>query len=193
MVTTHQDINASPAVPQVVDRGLERNPLPSLVARELERVVTALVKKALSNQATWPGGLPITPVCAFGPSTPPLDVDELEKQLVDAAETRRQSDCTDFEDSLGTFNAGEINPENLMAEKNHSPISRSEEPVTMGQLKYLLQAVLEHKPQWTSDIADSDPIDNQQKEENVGASKPDYKIVIEKYSFPTPSIVFQVH
>jgi hypothetical protein len=191
MVTAHQDIDASPAA-QVVGRGLERNPLPSLVAGELEQVVTALVKKALSDQATWPGGLPITPVCAFGPSTPPLDVDELEKQLVDAAETRRQSDCTDFEDSLGTFDAGEINPGNLMAEKNHSPISRSEEPVTMGQLKYLLQAVLEHRSQSTSDIAESDPVDNQQKE-RVGASKPDYKIVIEKYSFPTPRIVFQVH
>jgi hypothetical protein len=192
MVATHQDINASPPVPQAVDRGLERKPLPTLVAGELESVVTELVKQALSNPATWPGGQPTTPVCAFGPSTPPLDTHELEKQLIDIAETSCQSDCTDF-DSLGTFDAGEVNPENLMAEKQHSPDSRSEELVTMGQLKCLLQAVLEHKPQSTSEIAESDLVHNQQKEEKVGASIPDYKIILEKYSFPTPSIVFQVH
>ncbi|KAL2812908.1 P-loop containing nucleoside triphosphate hydrolase protein [Aspergillus cavernicola] len=180
MVATYQDINASPPVPQAVDRGLERKPLPTLVAGELEPVVTELVKQALSNPATWPGGLPTTPVCAFRLSTPPLDTDELEKQLVDIAETSCQSDCTDF-DSPGIFEPGEINPQNFMAEQQHSPISRSEEPVTMGQLKCLLQAVLEHKPQSTSDIADSDLVDNQEKEERVGASIPDYRIILEKW------------
>jgi hypothetical protein len=176
----------------VIDRGLEKNHFSTIAFGELEPVVTELVKQALSNPATWPGGLPTTPVCAFGPSTPPLDTDELEKQLADVAETSCRSDSTKF-DSPSAFGAGEINTENFMAEKNHSPISRSEEPVTMGQLKCLLQAVLEHEPQSTSDIADSDLVDNQQKEERVGASVPDYQIILEKYSFPTPSIVFQVH
>jgi hypothetical protein len=180
MVATHQEVYKIPSA------------LPTIIAGELESVVTDLVKKALSNPATWPGGLPTTPVCAFGRSTPPLDTDELEKQLVDVAETSCQSDCTDF-DALGTFDAGEVNPENLMAEKQHSPNSRSEEPVTLGQLKCLLQAVLEHKSQSTSDIAESDLVDNQPKEERVGASIADYKIILEKYSFPTPSLVFQVH
>jgi hypothetical protein len=96
MVATHQDVNASPLAPQAVEQGLEKKPLPAIVAGELEQVVAGLVRKALSNPATWPGGLPTTPACSFGPSTPPLDADELEKQLLGAAETRSQS--TDIDD-----------------------------------------------------------------------------------------------
>lgn len=182
MVATHHDINASPSVPQAVDRGLEKKPLPTLVAGELELVVADLVKKALSNPATWPGGLPSTPAFAFGPSTPPLDVDELEKQLVDAAEIRRQSECTDFGGSLGTFDAREIKLENLTAEKQHSPFSRSEEPVTMRQTKVLPQDVPDHKPQSASAGADSSLVEDGQDEERVRASKPDYKIILKTYS-----------
>ncbi|KAL2809928.1 hypothetical protein BDW59DRAFT_168195 [Aspergillus cavernicola] len=94
----HGQVHPSPSNSQAVDHGFEKKPLPTIVVRELERVLDNLMKKALSNLATWPGGLPATPVCSFGPSTPPLDVDELEKQLVDAAETRSQSDCTDIDD-----------------------------------------------------------------------------------------------
>ncbi|KAL4759751.1 ATP-binding protein [Aspergillus foveolatus] len=96
MVTTHQDANASPSGAQAGEQGLEKKSLPTISAGELESVVASLVKKALSNPATWPGGLPTTPVCSFGPSTPPLDADELEKQLLGAAETRGQS--TDIDD-----------------------------------------------------------------------------------------------
>ena len=170
MVATHHDINASPSVPQAVDRGLEKKPLPTLVAGELEPVVADLVKKALSNPAIWPAGLPATPVCSFGPSTPPLDADELKKQLVDAADTRGRSDCTDFEDSLGISNAQEIKLENVTTAKQHSRFPQSEtffnmpytppsEPVTMRQLKDLLQAVLQNKPLSTSDDAESGPVD----------------------------------
>ncbi|KAL5041615.1 hypothetical protein BDW71DRAFT_211951 [Aspergillus fruticulosus] len=95
MVATHQEVNASPSVSQAVGQSLERKPLPTIFAGELEPVVADLVKKALSNPATWLGGLPTTPLCSFGPSTPPLDADELEKQLVDAAETRSQFDSTE--------------------------------------------------------------------------------------------------
>lgn len=182
MVATHHDINASPSVPQAVDRGLEKKPLPTLVAGEVEPVVADLVKKALSNPATWPGGLPTTPVCAFGPSMLPLDVDELEKQLVDAAKTRCQSDCTDFEDSLGTFHAREIKLENPTAEKQHSSFSRSEVPVTMRQMKVLLQDVPDHKPQSTSAGAESALVENGQDQGRVRASKPDYKIILKTYS-----------
>ncbi|KAL3477397.1 hypothetical protein BJX99DRAFT_257426 [Aspergillus californicus] len=193
MVAAHHDLNTSPLVPQAIGRGLEKNPLSTIIVRELQPVVADLVRKALSNPATWLGRLPATSIWHLGPSMPPLDADKLEKQFVDVAETRCQFDYTDFEDSLGTFDAGEVRPENLMVEKQNSPISRSEEPVKLGQLNGLLQAVLERKPQSTSDIAESDPVDNQQKEERVGASKPDYKIILERYRSPTPSIVLQVH
>jgi hypothetical protein len=76
MVANHQDLNASPSDPQAVERGVEKKPWPTIGVQELEPVVADLVKKALSNPATWPGGLPTTPVYAFGPSTPPLDTDE---------------------------------------------------------------------------------------------------------------------
>jgi hypothetical protein len=102
MVATHHEVSASPSVSQAVKQGLEKKPLPAIVPGELEPVVADLVKKALSNPATWPGGLPTTPVCFFGPSTPPLDAGELEKQLVDAAETRGQSTDIDDGSSPGT-------------------------------------------------------------------------------------------
>ncbi|CEL09515.1 hypothetical protein ASPCAL12650 [Aspergillus calidoustus] len=98
MIATHHEVNASPSVSQAVEQGLEKKPLPAIVAGELEPVVDNLVKKVLSDPAPWLGRLPATPVCPFGPSTPPLDADELEKQLVDVAETRCQSDCTDIDD-----------------------------------------------------------------------------------------------
>ncbi|KAL2783988.1 P-loop containing nucleoside triphosphate hydrolase protein [Aspergillus keveii] len=95
MVTTQQDVRASPSIPHAVDQSLDKGPLRTIVFGELEPVVADLVKKVLSHPTTWPGGLPTTPVCSFGPSTPPLDVDELRKQLVDTAETRGRSadDC----------------------------------------------------------------------------------------------------
>ncbi|KAL4780120.1 hypothetical protein BJX76DRAFT_361128 [Aspergillus varians] len=95
----HGQVHPSPSNSQAVDQGLEKKPLPTIVVGELERVVDNLVKKALSNLATWPGGLPATPAFPFGPSTPPLDGDELEKRLVQAADTASQCVCTDIEDT----------------------------------------------------------------------------------------------
>lgn len=77
MVATHQD----PSVLQAIDQRFENEPLLTIVG-ELEGIVD---------------GLPATPASSFGLSTPPLDADELEKQLVSAAETRSQSGCTDIE------------------------------------------------------------------------------------------------
>lgn len=98
MVATHPDINAPPSVLQAVDQADGRKPSPNIVLSGLEQVVADLVKKALSNQATWLGGLPATPNFPFGPSTPPLDADELGNQLIKATDTGSEADCTDIED-----------------------------------------------------------------------------------------------
>ncbi|RAK94951.1 P-loop containing nucleoside triphosphate hydrolase protein [Aspergillus ibericus CBS 121593] len=82
MIATHQDVDTSPSGPQAIDQRLEKQSLHTIIVGELEPVVAKLVKQALSNPAIWPGELPTTPVCSSGPSTPPLDADELQKQLV---------------------------------------------------------------------------------------------------------------
>ena len=79
-------------------QGSGKNPSPKIDIGKLESVIVDLVKKALSDPGSWPGGLPPTPAFSIGPSTPPLDAVELEKRLVQAADTGSQSHCTDIED-----------------------------------------------------------------------------------------------
>lgn len=97
MVTTHQDIITSPSSAKVIDNGPGRKPLPSI--GELKPVIVDLIREVLSNLATWPGGLPSTPAFAFGPSTPPLNTDELEERLVKATDPAGQCNCTNIEDA----------------------------------------------------------------------------------------------
>lgn len=163
--------------------------LASPVVGDLEPVVADLVKKALSNPATWPGGLPVTPVSSFGPSTRPLDADELEKQLVKAI-AGSQAACTDIEDAPGMFEACEIRLEKYSPYPNNS--CTSSEPVTMSQLKELSEAVLEHKPQSASDGAESGPVENDQDKERVRASRPDFKIILERYILPFQALRFRL-
>ncbi|KAL4766958.1 hypothetical protein BDW60DRAFT_201168 [Aspergillus nidulans var. acristatus] len=59
MVATHQDVNASPTVPQAVEQGLGKKPLPTIVYKELKPMVTDLnhgtVKVRSENTAASQG------------------------------------------------------------------------------------------------------------------------------------------
>ncbi|THC87944.1 hypothetical protein EYZ11_012610 [Aspergillus tanneri] len=181
MIATRKEVNASTSIPQVVDHARGSKPFPNTVIANLEPIVTDLVKRALSNPATWPGGQPATPVCSLAPCTPPLDTDELEKQLIYAAGTRGQSDPEDS----GIFETS------VVAEKRNGPNLQSEadmpyipppEFVTMTQLKELFEAVLEHKPQSTSDGVEIGPVANDQNRERVRVSRPDFKVILETWN-----------
>ena len=75
---------------QATDPSKQKSQVTALDIPELEPVIVDLVEETLSNPASWPRGPPPSPALSF-------DADELEKRLVEASDTRSQSDCTEIE------------------------------------------------------------------------------------------------
>ncbi|GFG17794.1 hypothetical protein IFM61392_10224 [Aspergillus lentulus] len=129
----------------------------------------------------------------FGTSTPQFNANELESLLANAAKTRNRADSSDTADGLDLCEAREIKSENFRGDRQGIPDAVDShvpsEPVTMRQLKDLFQAVLDCKPQTTSDGTGNGPAGPEMKAENSPdsddkrtlASRVEYKTVNEAW------------
>jgi hypothetical protein len=188
MAAACQSSNVSPSAAETVKHGHEKESLSSAMVCKIESFVTDLVRKALTDPTTWPGGQSVTPVI-FGPCTPPFDADEIEKRLAKAFDTESQTDCTHSKDSIGVSEDGENHLEKD-ADGKLGPnfnIASLSEPVTMSQLKELFKAVLESQAHSASDGVQNRPAESEHMakaphdEERAPASKMEYKTVNEAY------------
>ncbi|KAL2006946.1 hypothetical protein VTN00DRAFT_9614 [Thermoascus crustaceus] len=167
----------------------------------------------------WPTSivLPATPAFPFRSSTPSLDADQLDKLLLEASNTvLNQSGSTHDEDapSVDIYESAAL-PENKYCQTSldsqvqtppNSPHIATLEPITMGQLKGLFEAVLGQKsrstlegPAGPADSEQSGEKDNKKDNKRVRTSKMDYKTFNEIWdekaydykivnSIPTPDV-----
>ncbi|KAL4929391.1 ATP-binding protein [Aspergillus undulatus] len=152
-----------------IEQDQGKTPLPNAAADKLESAVSAW-----STPAIWPSEPPPTPVGFLGPPTPPLDTDELEKQLAKA--TNKE---------VGLFWAPEIisEPDAGGLQKTLQPDS-SNIPAKSVKTSRLIEAVPEHDPRLTAGSTigkASIPAGKDHDQKQVQAPTPDYKIVLEMY------------